>query len=394
MRRGARRSSSRRRASGSTAANPVLFDALSQGEPWRRAITRRTSSSTRRLGAGLGAPRRTRESAPLFPPELPRALPSPDAGGLVDPGGEAPGGGLRDVPPRADLGLRRDAALVAAATFVSAGFLQLWRTHALASVAAMTPWLFAAGRPSREAPVPPGTAVGSGSWGRWPSPRVTRRRSCTSAGLTSSPSLPSLLLALRAGGSGPAASAPSPGVRSRRPSPSFSPPRLSSRFSRRGGSESWASAMRGSALRSRTRPGALRASRDRGSASRARRPDQRDVHGLVEHRRVRAGGRPAPPRSSSRRRARRSFPPAVRSRMARARRRGAARVGARARSLRGRRFSSRGSVTRSWTGSASGGSSPPRFSRGSARRPSSAGRAGGGPLAGGAVLTPSSPSSR
>lgn len=136
----------------STAQNPLLFDPLSQGEPWRRA-SRDGILFNPAAGAGtalLG----NAQAAPLFLPELlGRLLPLTRAASWIQAARLLIAAFGMFLLARI-LGLRRDAALVAAAAFVAASFLQLWRTHALSSVAAMTPWILAATvrlarRPSR-----------------------------------------------------------------------------------------------------------------------------------------------------------------------------------------------------------------------------------------------------
>jgi hypothetical protein len=127
---------------GSTAPNSVLGDPLNQGEPWRRAL-RDDVALDRSAGSGAvllaGA-----QAAPFFPPEyLGRFLPPARAATWIQAARLLIAAFGAFLFARV-LGLRRRAALVAAATFVSAGFLQLWRAHALASVGALTPWLLAA----------------------------------------------------------------------------------------------------------------------------------------------------------------------------------------------------------------------------------------------------------
>lgn len=141
---------------GSSANNPLLFDPLSQGEPWRRA-TRDGILFNPSAGSGsalLG----NAQSAPLFLPELlGRLLPPTRAASWIQAARLLIAVFGMFLLART-LGLGREAALLAAAAFVAASFLQLWRTHALSSVAAMTPWVLAATfrlarRPSRRTAV-------------------------------------------------------------------------------------------------------------------------------------------------------------------------------------------------------------------------------------------------
>ena len=177
----------------STAPNPLLFDPLTQGEPWRRA-TREGILFNPSAGSGaalLG----NAQAAPLFLPELlGRLLPPTRAASWIQAARLLIAAFGMFLLART-LGMRRDAALIAAASFVAASFLQLWRTHALSSVAAMTPWVLAAvvrvaRRPSRRSAVALGivgaVAVSAGH------PETLLQ----SAGLTAFAVAPTVLLAL------------------------------------------------------------------------------------------------------------------------------------------------------------------------------------------------------
>lgn len=142
---------------GSSPENLQLFDSLSQFEPWRRAARRDLLfNPAQGGGAALLA---NGQSAVLFPLELvARILPPPRATTYVQAAKLllgawgmfllvrflAPPDGISAAEVRGG-GRRLDSgelgALVGATLFVGSGFLELWRTSPIATVAALVPWL-------------------------------------------------------------------------------------------------------------------------------------------------------------------------------------------------------------------------------------------------------------
>lgn len=119
--------------------NPLLADALSQMEPWREAARRDPLfNPSASAGAALAA---NAQSAVLFPPELvARLLPPVRATVYVQAARLLIAAWGLFLLLRF-LAVGETAALAGAAVFTGSGFLQLWRLHPHASVAALTPWI-------------------------------------------------------------------------------------------------------------------------------------------------------------------------------------------------------------------------------------------------------------
>ena len=126
-------------AEGSSARNPLLFDALTQFIPWRQAA--RDDLLFNPAQAGGAALLGNAQSAALFPLELvARVLPPVRAETYLAAGRLALAvWGFFLLARR--LALSEHASLAAALAFSGAGFLQLWRAHPHSYVLALLPWV-------------------------------------------------------------------------------------------------------------------------------------------------------------------------------------------------------------------------------------------------------------
>ena len=122
--------------------NPLLFDALSQFEPWRQAA-REDLLFNRHQGSGaalLG----NAQSAALFPLEIVARIPAPPKATVFVQAGKLLIAGWGFFLLLRLLALREASALIGSFLFVGSGFLQFWRLHPISTVAAISPWLILA----------------------------------------------------------------------------------------------------------------------------------------------------------------------------------------------------------------------------------------------------------
>jgi len=124
---------------GSSTANPLLVDPLSQMEPWREAARRDwLFNPAASSGAALLA---NGQSAVLFPPEIVARLLPPVQGAGYSQAAKLLIAVWGMFLLLRSLALREAPALLGTIVFVGSAFLQLWRMHTLTYVVALTPWL-------------------------------------------------------------------------------------------------------------------------------------------------------------------------------------------------------------------------------------------------------------